>query len=421
MGNSAKFLYAQSSDIKGRSFLEYRRDMKKKAIFELEIVDWINELLRNGGDTKLIEWLKSRPKGPKDLSKLSVRKSGGDSFLWFARDGKSITREPDFRIFGGDSPTTSFYIELQYAETADKLDTFDFKVSKVGKKKGGGEREPHQDRIFLYIIQDTAEYAFVEPQWIMDNGEIGSVAAWGDRPAYRVPKVKMSRLLKRNERLRGYLRTIEIKTKLLYFQYELLEYWKRGLASKVERVIERGEEFISPEKGLDDIFWLLFVLRGWTVSFDNGGIPYSKMKVWLSELLNPSLRVRNLRDLSRLLFSIDYLYYNLPPYTEDSLDSELIGSLESRLLELESKLKNHLEALYRMRKRECFLDIQRCLFAINILEDIKQDAIYYFCAQLKPTNKIFEIVPNEALCLFAELLDSRQCSSNVYSNYLCYL
>ncbi len=31
----AKMVYAQSSDIKARSYLEYRRDMKKKAIAEL--------------------------------------------------------------------------------------------------------------------------------------------------------------------------------------------------------------------------------------------------------------------------------------------------------------------------------------------------------------------------------------------------
>jgi len=33
----AKTTYAQSSDIKSRTYLEYRRDMKRKAIAELEV------------------------------------------------------------------------------------------------------------------------------------------------------------------------------------------------------------------------------------------------------------------------------------------------------------------------------------------------------------------------------------------------
>jgi len=38
-----KTQYAQSSDIKSRTYLEYRKDMKRKAIAELEILDWLRE------------------------------------------------------------------------------------------------------------------------------------------------------------------------------------------------------------------------------------------------------------------------------------------------------------------------------------------------------------------------------------------
>ena len=37
----AKTIYAQSSDIKSRTYLEYRKDMKKKAIAELEVLEWL--------------------------------------------------------------------------------------------------------------------------------------------------------------------------------------------------------------------------------------------------------------------------------------------------------------------------------------------------------------------------------------------
>jgi len=41
----AKTIYAQSSDIKSRTYLEYRKDMKKKAITELEVFDWLKSKL----------------------------------------------------------------------------------------------------------------------------------------------------------------------------------------------------------------------------------------------------------------------------------------------------------------------------------------------------------------------------------------
>lgn len=41
MQQDAKTIYAQSSDIKSRTYLEYRKDMKQKAIAELEIFPWL--------------------------------------------------------------------------------------------------------------------------------------------------------------------------------------------------------------------------------------------------------------------------------------------------------------------------------------------------------------------------------------------
>ena len=63
----SKITYAQSSDIKSRTFLEYRRDMKKKAIAELEMREWLQNILR------------ARHGKPA----IAVRKHGGDADLWF--------------------------------------------------------------------------------------------------------------------------------------------------------------------------------------------------------------------------------------------------------------------------------------------------------------------------------------------------
>jgi len=49
----AKTTYAQSSDIKSRTYLEYRRDMKRKAIAELEVREWLETLLRKTYNKKV--------------------------------------------------------------------------------------------------------------------------------------------------------------------------------------------------------------------------------------------------------------------------------------------------------------------------------------------------------------------------------
>ena len=99
-----KTIYAQSSDIKSRTYLEYRRDMKKKAIAELEILDWLKD--------KLKEMYSKR--------RVSVFKSGGDKFLWFLRQG-GISRAPDFIAEIDDD---EIEIEFQYGVEIYKRITF---------------------------------------------------------------------------------------------------------------------------------------------------------------------------------------------------------------------------------------------------------------------------------------------------------
>ena len=61
-------VYAQSSDIRSRTWTQYRLDMKKKAIAELEFLPFLQRLLAARHND----------------SSVRVRKHGGDALLWFA-------------------------------------------------------------------------------------------------------------------------------------------------------------------------------------------------------------------------------------------------------------------------------------------------------------------------------------------------
>ena len=200
MSPNTKALYAQSSDIKARSYLEYRRDMKKKAIAELEVLPWVEAKLQADNLTEPV----------------SVTKSGGDRFLWFLRSG-GISRAPDFVARIGK---TSVDVEFQYADRTD-LNYYDFKVSKVTKKKGQ-ERLPIEGKVFFYIHKPLLACALFEPDWVTANGEIGMVPAWRD-VAYRVPRERFHSLLEMDPTLEPLCRSIDAKNFVLAFQHHMLE------------------------------------------------------------------------------------------------------------------------------------------------------------------------------------------------------
>ena len=160
MTTPIRTVYARPSAIRSRSWLEYRRDMKKKAIDELEFLPYLQKLLTNkhGDET------------------LRVSKHGSDAQLWFNAKGSSPSRAPDYLAYWGDGETRLY--EFQLAEETAGLRFFDFKEAKVGKKQRGLPREPYTDRDFFYIIKDAMRYAFIAPEWIARNGRISGVPAW---------------------------------------------------------------------------------------------------------------------------------------------------------------------------------------------------------------------------------------------------
>ncbi len=76
--------------------------------------------------------------------------------------------------------------EFQIA-VEENLKFFDFKLSKVRKRKKKVVI-PHTDREFFYIAAAEERVGFIEPQWILDNGQVGGIPAWGNRTGYRVPR-----------------------------------------------------------------------------------------------------------------------------------------------------------------------------------------------------------------------------------------
>ena len=366
--SAPRITYAQSSDIKARSFAEYRRDMKKKAIAELEFLPFLQSTLRRmHNDDKLI-----------------VEKSGSDSELWFDAGGK-LSRAPDYRAIFGDK--RSFLYEFQYAEETEKLSTFDFKVSKVGEKRRGQSRIAHRDRDFFYVVKPERRFAFVAPAWIMENGKEGPVPAWGSRPAFRVARdLFMSQTNDGGEELQQTISQVDDKNLLLQFQGDFLPREVRKLARRLERAVDENEIVKIVPSDLEGFFETCLLL-------DKLGRHPENIGLWLVYACSFFAGGIAPLDFGRWAFCVDFLYFA----ASDLRDNEMREICE-KIRAATSLARNQFQqdGSFATTPAVAQLEATRAaLFAIDRIEDMTQHLHYRRGqSELSPIRRIYQTAPD---------------------------
>jgi hypothetical protein len=360
---NVKLVYAQSSDIKARTYIEYRKDMKKKAIVELEIKDWIENKLN-----KLLR------------KKVIVEKYGGDKFLWFLRGG-GITREPDFVAYINNNK--KLFLEFQYADK-ENLEYFDFKVSKVAKKIRNNGRIPQKDRIFMYVFLNSSKYAFISTDWIVKYGQIGVVPAWGSREAYRVPQTHFIKILKKDKSLKSFSDIIKAKMMILDFQHQLLSIWENDLSQELQKVIDEDKLLKIVPKTLEGFFQVCFIL-------DHINKIPENINLWIVYLLSYINNNLSLKEIAMLTYSLDFLYSKLEPNRINQNELKEMEEKIKKLINLINSCYDDKQGFYKSSIEESPLEETRyALFSINLIEDMIQDAIYYYNANFNQITKIYQ-------------------------------
>jgi len=364
MKQDAKTIYAQASDIKSRTYLEYRKDMKQKAIAELEVLPWLREKIKE-----------------KD-KKATVEKFGGDKFIWFLRKG-GITREPDFIIKYSNGKTK--FIEFQYAK--EELNAYDFKISKIAPRdRILKKRIPKDDTEILYIIKPTNSFAILDPSWIMKNSKETVAAAWGNAPVFRVPASKFKSILSKDRDLKKICDLIDKKIAILDFQHKTIEIEKEKLSYLLQGVIDEEKILKIIPKTLDGFFKVCFILN------HIEKIPFNA-NLWLIYLLSFLNTKLNSLELFQLIYCLDFLYPTIE-LKENELN-KLVESLKQMQNQINKFSKS--DGSYQSDKTIAPLeDTRYSLFSINILEDLTQDILYYYGnnVTLKPIVKIYQNIPH---------------------------
>ncbi|MBI5573645.1 MAG: hypothetical protein HY919_03720 [Elusimicrobia bacterium] len=363
----SKTIYAQSSDIKSRTYLEYRRDMKKKAIAELEVKKWLEKLLQKEYQS----------------NKITVEKYGGDKFLWFLRGG-GVTQASDYIVKGMSE--NEIFIELQYAN--EEMTCYDFKRSKVGiKKKGIPKRIPKDNLKFLYLIQSLPKYAMLSPDWIIKCGTEKVSAAWGSREVYAIKNEDLATQQKEDKELEKIWSTINIKNRLLEFQHQKIEKIKEELSYLLQQIIDEEKIVQIIPKSLESFFRICFILDS------IGKIP-KNANLWLIYVLHFFNENPTSEELTKIIYSVDFLY------SKTSLTQSGLKTFADFLKQVLSNIKNFQQndGSYKTNKNLSPIEETRnMIFCINLLEDLIQDILYYYPEEsqnfgLKPIEKIFENV-----------------------------
>lgn len=369
MTTAMRTVYAQSNDIRSRTCTQYRLDMKKKAIAELEFLPFLQRLLAARHND----------------SSVRVRKHGGDALLWFAPKGR-VSQDPDYQTSWSNGKSCLY--EFQLAEATEKLRLFDFKEAKVGKKLPGRARQPHTDREFFYIIKDTQRYAFIPPEWIAENGTIGSVTAWGSRSAYCVPRdIFLSLFADGDADLARTIAAVDDKNYLLEFQSEFMEQETRRLSRELQQVVDDEKLLSIVPRTLDGFYRVCYLLDKIGKQPDAPGV----WLVYLASFFNDSIRAI---DFARYIYALDFLYFKCANIQEN--ERTVLQRCIAQAVEYIGRRVADTGALAIDPRESPLEETRQVLFAINLLEDLKQDAVVNCGIDLPAATKIFEIIPDAA-------------------------
>ena len=369
---SPRIAYAQSSSLRSRPWPQYRQDMKKKAIAELEFLPFLRQILAE----------------QRQDDSLRVVKHGGDALLWF--DAGGVSQAPDYRAAWGQD--NDFLYEFQLAEDTDKLNFFDFKVSKVGKKvRGADTRTPRTDREFFYILKDRGQYALFSPQWIAENGQIGGVPAWGNRTAYRVPRdVFLKQFSSGGPDLARTIKAVDDKNYLLEFQAQFLEQENQRLSRELQQVVDEEKLLSIVPRTLDGFYRVCYLLDKIGKRPDAPGV----WLVYLASFFNDAMRSI---DFARYIYALDFVYFNRSDLQENERTA-LHRAIEQAISYISRRTDASAEtgALAIDPLEAPLEETRQILFAVNLIEDIKQDAAVKLGLQLATAEKIFELIPDAA-------------------------
>ena len=220
----------------------------------------------------------------------------------------------------------------------------------------------------------------------MQNSKAAVAAAWGNAAVFRVPETKLKKVSQKDAVLNKVCSLIDKKIAILDFQHQAIEVEEEKLSHLLQQVVDEERILKIIPKTLDGFFKVCFVLN----HIDKIPVNCNLWLIYALSFLNQSL---NSYQLFQLIYSLDFLY------SKTELGQNELGEVVKGLKRIGKVVGDFSkpDGSFRSDKTLAPLDeTLYSLFVINILEDLTQDALYYYGGNvgLDPITKIYQTVPN---------------------------
>ena len=183
--------------------------------------------------------------------------------------------------------------------------------------------------------------------------------------------------------------TVDDKNFLLDFQAQFLEQEKRELSRELQQVVDEERLLTIVPRTLAGFYRVCLLLDSIGKAPDAPGV----WMVYLSSFFDDGM---NSTDFARYLYALDFCYFKCPQMQKNE-QTVLRCAIQQATAYVEKTFASAKGMDFARYPNDAPIDVlQRIIFAINLLEDIRQDAAVNLDIDLPKTMRIFEMVPEVA-------------------------
>lgn len=180
---------------------------------------------------------------------------------------------------------------------------------------------------------------------------------------------------------------VDDKNYLLEFQSEFLEQETRRLSRELQQVVDDEKLLSIVPRTLDGFYRVCYLLDKIGKQPDAPGV----WLVYLASFFNDSIRAI---DFARYIYALDFLYFKCANIQEN--ERTVLQRCIAQAVEYIGRRVADTGALAIDPRESPLEETRQVLFAINLLEDLKQDAVVKLGISMPKAKKIFEIIPDAA-------------------------
>ena len=183
---------------------------------------------------------------------------------------------------------------------------------------------------------------------------------------------------------------VDDKNYLLEFQSEFMEQEARRLSRELQQVVDEERLLSIVPRTLEGFYRVCFLL-------DRIGKQPDAPGVWLVYLMSFFNDAMSAVELARYIYALDFLYFKCRSVQENERIA-LENAITQAMAYIERRFATAGEGMLTTGPNEAPVDAMRqIIFAINLIEDIRQDAAVNFGAATPQVRTIFDTIPDMPL------------------------